>query len=106
MDMQARNYQKEATRAARRGDTAKLDEIELAYIQAHVVLFDPDRQYEDDEGRIRAHAVRLVRGAGSDGRTLVQWAKTEGGFAWSELTGELVAMPTPFADTGSLFPIM
>lgn len=106
MDMQARDYQKEAARAAKRGDTAKLDEIELAYIQAHVVLFDPDRLYEDDEGRIRAHAVRVVRGAGGDGRTLVQWAKAEGGFAWSELTGELVAMPIPFADTPSLFQVM
>ena len=106
MDMQARNVQKDAARAAKRGDTVKLDEIELAYIQAHITLFDPDRQYEDDEGRIRAHAVRVVRGAGNDGRTLVQWAKAEGGFAWSELTGELVAMPVPFADTPSLFQVM
>ncbi|NMV37210.1 hypothetical protein [Ralstonia insidiosa] len=106
MDMQARDYQKEAMRAAKRGDTAKLDEIELAYVQAHVVLFDPDRIYEDNEGLIRGHAVRVVRGAGTDGRTLVQWAKTDGGFVWSELNGELVQMPARYADTAPLFPVM
>ena len=85
---------------------ATAEEVDLAYVQAHVVLFDPDRLYEEDEGLIRAHAVRVVPRAGNDGRALVLWSKSDGGRAWSELNGELLKVPERSVYTPPIFPVM
>lgn len=85
---------------------ATAEEIDLAYVQAHVVLFDPDRLYEEDEGLIRAHAIRVVPHAGNDGRALVLWSKADGGRAWSELNGELLKIPERSVYTPPLYPVM
>lgn len=79
-----RNYKKEASRAAKRGDVRAADAIEFDYITACVRLYTPTA-----ERYIEARAVRLCRGAGPHGETRVEWMTPGGQLVYSDIEGIL-----------------
>ena len=92
----------QAAKAARRGDVAKMDELELAYIKLAVPLTVPDSNYDGDRAVILASPVRLFRGAGPNGETRIQWMRPDGVFEMSDINGHLIGEPD---DIPTLFPL-
>lgn len=85
MDVTLEAFRRSAGRAAKRGDMQKADEIELAYIKANVPLYS--RRADQS---VPADCTRMMRGAGSAGETLLEWALIGGGRAVSNMDGELL----------------
>lgn len=93
---------RQAAKAARRGDVAKMDELELAYIKLAVPLTVADANYDGDRAVILASPVRLFRGAGPNGETRIQWMRSDGIFEFSDINGHLIGEPE---DVPTLFPL-
>ena len=74
-----------AFRAARRGDVRAADRIELDYIKAHVPLFS--RRADDT---IPAECVRLCRGAGERGESLLEWQLPNGVTVYSDMDANVM----------------
>ncbi|MGO4304231.1 hypothetical protein [Cupriavidus sp. RAF12] len=91
-----------ATRAAKRGDVAKLDELEIAYIKLAVPLTVEAPAFDGDRAVVPASPVRLFRGAGPNGETRVQWLRADGVFVVSDINGHLVG---EHDGTLTLFPL-
>ncbi|EYS89547.1 hypothetical protein CF68_33260 [Cupriavidus sp. SK-4] len=89
--MNVDEIKRQATRAARKGDIAKLDELEIAYMKAAgIPLTKEDPTYDEGCAVIPAQPVRLFRGAGPNGETRVQWVRFDGVHVMSDIEGHLV----------------
>ena len=93
---------RQAARAARRGDVAALDKLEIAYIKQAVPLTVADPNGGGERAVILASPMRLFRGAGPNGETRVQWMRADGVLAISDIEGHLVDAPD---DLPVLFPL-
>lgn len=78
-------FNREAIRAAKRGDVRESDRLELAHIAATVPLYSTLH-----EGYIRAAAVRYCRGAGPRGEARVEWMIPGGLKVLSDVDGLLL----------------
>ncbi len=92
---------RQAAKAARKGDVAKMDQLEIAYMKEAVFLV---RTGEDELDRVRipAQPVRLFRGAGPNGETRVQWVRYDGVHVMSDINGHLIEGES---DDPTLFPL-
>lgn len=90
-----------AKRAAMRGDVAKMDQLEIAFMKEAVYLTKAGVD-EYDRVRIPAQPVRLFRGAGPNGETRIQWVRYDGMHVMSDIDGNLVESE---ADEPTLFPL-
>lgn len=91
-----------AARAARRGDVAALDKLEIAYMKQAVPLTVEAPQYDGERAVILAQPIRLFRGAGPNGETRVQWMRADGVLVMSDIEGRLLDAPD---DMPALFPL-
>lgn len=99
--MQIEEIKRLAKRAAMRGDVAKMDQLEVAYMKEAVYLTKAGED-EWDRVRIPAQPVRLFRGAGPEGETRIQWVRFDGVHVMSDIEGNLVENE---ADEPTLFPL-
>ncbi len=100
--MTIEEIKRKAARAARRGDVAELDALEIAYMKKAVPLTVEDPKYDGERAVILAQPVRLFRGAGPNGETRVQWLRADGALAMSDIEGHLVGSAD---DLPTLFPL-
>jgi hypothetical protein len=100
MTMTIDEIKRQAVRAARRGDLAKMDALEIAYMKLAVPLIEA--RDDDEDMRIAAQPVRLFRGAGPVGETRVQWVTTDGRHVLSDINGLLIPQP---AEQTALFSL-
>ena len=84
---------RQAARAARRGDVAALDNLEIAYMKRAVPLTVEDPKYDGERAVILAQPVRLFRGAGPNGETRVQWMRADGVLVMSDIEVHQVDAP-------------
>ncbi|MDR3381773.1 hypothetical protein [Cupriavidus basilensis] len=99
--MRIEEIKRQAKRAAMRGDVAKMDHLEIAYMKEAVYLTKAGED-EWDRVRIPAQPVRLFRGAGPNGETRIQWVRFDGVHVMSDIDGNLVESAV---DEATLFPL-
>ena len=95
------DIKRQAAKAARRGDVAKMDQLEIAFMKEAVPLTKAGVD-EYDRERISAQPVRLFRGAGPNGETRIQWVRYDGVHVMSDINGHLIEGQ---ADQPTLFPL-
>ncbi|MCY0854289.1 hypothetical protein [Cupriavidus sp. D39] len=83
------DIKRQAAKAARRGDVAKMDQLEIAFMKEAVPLTKAGVD-EYDRERISAQPVRLFRGAGPNGETRIQWVRYDGVHVMSDINGHLI----------------
>ncbi|MDF3837107.1 hypothetical protein P3W85_29750 [Cupriavidus basilensis] len=87
--MNIEEIKRQAKRAVRRGDVAKMDQLEIAYMKEAVPLTKAGDD-EWDRVRVVAQPVRLFRGAGPNNETRVQWVRFDGVHVMSDINGYLL----------------
>lgn len=78
-------FQKQAKRAPRKGDYRQADAIELEYIKRNVSLYS-----RRADASVPAQCIRLMRGAGDRGQSLLEWALPDGTNVVSDMDAQLL----------------
>lgn len=86
MDLILEVASKRASRAAKKGDMRGADKIELEYIKANVPLFS-----ERADDNVPGECIRMCRGAGRRGETLLEWLLPNGATVNSDMDAKVIS---------------